>query len=120
MGIHVVRTGAVRRQLACGTSCPTGPRLDNQSTLHLVDISTIFPGGLQYPNGPSIAALETCLASAALTDASAATRCWAVPRLRRCCTFATPEAERSTPRFLRCRSSALGSAEGSDDAVGQR
>ena len=52
---------------------------------------------MQNPNGPSIAALETCLASAALTDASAATRCWAVPRLCRCCTFATPEAERSTP-----------------------
>lgn len=46
--------------------------------------------------------------SAAVNDANAATRSRAVPRLCRRSTFATPDADRSTPRACRCRSSDFG------------
>ena len=39
-------------------------------------------------------------------------RCLAVPRWWRRRTFATPEADRSTPRFLRCRSNDFGPSVG--------
>lgn len=63
---------------------------------------------MQNPKGPSIAAVVTCPVSAAVNDASAATLCRAVPRSWRRRTFATPDAERSTPRALRCRRSDFG------------
>ncbi len=63
---------------------------------------------MQNPNGPSMAAVVTWPVSAAVSDANAATRSRAVPRWCRLRTFATPEAERSTPRALRCRSNDLG------------
>lgn len=63
---------------------------------------------MQNPNGSSIAADVTCPLSAAVNDAKAAMRSRLVPRCWRRRTFATLEADRSTPRFLRCRSSDRG------------
>jgi hypothetical protein len=67
---------------------------------------------MQNPNRPSIAAVVTCPVSAAVSDANAAIRRRAVPKWWRPSTFATPEADRSTPRPLRCRSSDLGPSVG--------
>lgn len=73
--------------------------------------------GITYSNGQSLgdpsspgAASVTWPESAAVSDASAAIRCLAVPRLCRRSTLATPEADRSKPRSFRCRNRDFGPA----------